>query len=132
MFTLRDVLFAFIWIAVLVLAGRFVKQKVPAIQALYLPESIVAGVLALLLGPQVLGAIATAVGGEETLLSGGLFAEPIRAVWSQSSGVFINIVFAALFLGESIPGVRSIWRKAAPQVVFGHRWPGGSMSSGLW
>jgi len=119
MFTLRDVLFAFIWIAVLVLAGRFVKQKVPAIQALYLPESIVAGVLALLLGPQVLGAIATAVGGEETLLSGGLFAEPIRAVWSQSSGVFINIVFAALFLGESIPGVRSIWRKAAPQVVFG-------------
>lgn len=50
MFTLRDVFFAFILIALLVLAGRYVKQKVRWIQRLYLPESIVAGVLALLLG----------------------------------------------------------------------------------
>ncbi len=26
----------------------------------------------------------------------------MRALWSQSSGVFINIIFAALFLGENI------------------------------
>lgn len=119
MFTLRDVFFAFVWIALLVLAGRFVKQKVRWIQVLYLPESIVAGALALILGPQVLGAIATAFAGDETLLSQGLFTEPIRAVWSQSAGVFINIVFAALFLGEVIPSPQEIWRKAAPQVVFG-------------
>ncbi|MEL7493900.1 MAG: sodium:glutamate symporter, partial [Cyanobacteria bacterium J06554_11] len=34
-------------------------------------------------------------------------------------GIFINIVFAALFLGEVIPSPKQIWRKAAPQVVFG-------------
>lgn len=119
MFTLRDVFFAFIWIALLVLAGRFVKQKMGWIQRLYLPESIVAGALALLLGPQVLGAIALATAGEGSLLSQGLFPEAIRTVWAQSPGVFINIVFAALFLGESIPNLREIWRKAAPQVVFG-------------
>lgn len=119
MFTLKDVFFAFVWIALLILAGRIVKQKVGWIQRLYLPESIVAGVLALLLGPQVLGAIATAITGEGSLLSEGLFSEPIRAVWSQSPGIFINIVFAALFLGEVIPSPKQIWRKAAPQVVFG-------------
>jgi ESS family glutamate:Na+ symporter len=119
MFTLRDVFFAFIWIALLVLVGRYLKHKIRWIQQLHLPESIVAGALALLLGPQVLGAIMTAIGGEGALLSGGLFAEPIRTVWSQSPGIFINIVFAALFLGETIPSPRSIWRKAAPQVVFG-------------
>ncbi len=119
MFTLRDVFFAFIWIALLVLAGRFIKQRVRWIRRLYLPESIVAGVLALLLGPQVLGAIATRFAGDGTLLSEGVIPEAIRAIWSQSPGIFINIVFAALFLGETIPSPKQIWRKAAPQVVFG-------------
>ena len=116
---LREVFFAFIWIALLILAGRMIKQKIGWIQRLYLPESIVAGFLALILGPQVLGAIVTAVGGDGTWLSDGLFTEPIRDIWSQSPGVFINVVFAALFLGEVIPNPASIWRKAAPQVVFG-------------
>ncbi|MEO0854145.1 MAG: sodium/glutamate symporter, partial [Cyanobacteria bacterium J06648_11] len=119
MFTLRDVFFAFVMVALLILAGRFIKQKTGWIQRLFLPESIVAGFLALVLGPQVLGAIANSTLGTESFLSGGLFSEPIRTVWSQSPGVFINIVFAALFLGESIPNPRDIWNKAAPQVVFG-------------
>lgn len=116
---LQEVFFAFIWIALLILGGRIIKQRVRWIQRLYLPESIVAGALALILGPQVLGSIATAIGGDGTLLSGGLFTEAIREVWSQSPGIFINIVFAALFLGEVIPNPGAIWRKAAPQVVFG-------------
>jgi ESS family glutamate:Na+ symporter len=118
-FNLRTVLFAFVILALLLLLGRFIKQRFRWIQRLYLPASIVAGVLALLLGPEVLGAIAAALFGPDTLLAGGLFAEDIRAVWSQSPGVFINIVFAALFLGETIPAPRDIWHKAAPQVVFG-------------
>lgn len=119
MFNLRDVFFAFITIAILVLVGRYIKQKVRWLQRLYLPESIVAGALALLLGPQVLGAIAAAIGGTEAPLATGLFPEAMRAVWSQSPSIFINVVFAALFLGETIPGPRDIWNKAAPQVVFG-------------
>jgi glutamate:Na+ symporter, ESS family len=118
-FTLRDVFFAFINIAILVLVGRYIKQKVHWLQRLYLPESVIAGVLALILGPQVLGAIATAVGGTEATFAEGLFPEAIRTVWSQSPGIFINIVFAALFLGETIPPPRQIWRSAAPQVIFG-------------
>lgn len=119
MFTLRDVFFAFVWIALLVLAGRLIKQRIGWIRRLYLPESIVAGALALILGPQVLGAIATSISGEGTALSSGVFPEEIRTIWSQSPGIFINIVFAALFLGEVIPSPKQIWRRAAPQVVFG-------------
>ncbi len=119
MFTLKDAFFAFTFVAILILIGRFIKQKVRWIQKLYLPESIVAGVVALLLGPEVLGAIARSVSGANAPLSNGLFSESIRLVWSQSPGVFINIVFAALFLGESIPTLKDIWKKAAPQVVFG-------------
>ena len=119
MFNLRDVFFGFIMIALLILAGRFIKQRASWIQRLYLPESIVAGILGLIIGPQVLGAIATLFLGPDSILSDGLLSEPIRTVWSQAPGIFINIVFAALFLGESIPGPRDIWNKAAPQVVFG-------------
>lgn len=119
MFTLKDVFFAYILMALLILAGRYVKQKIRWIQRLYLPESIVAGALALILGPQILGMIMTGIAGENAPIAGGLFTEPIRTVWSQSPSVFINIVFAALFLGERIPNPRAIWRKAAPQVVFG-------------
>ncbi|MBE9061281.1 sodium/glutamate symporter [cf. Phormidesmis sp. LEGE 11477] len=119
MLSLRDIFFAFIWIALLILAGRIIKNKVGWIQRLYLPESIVAGALALLLGPQVLGLIVTAIAGEGALLSEGLFSEPIREAWSSAPGIFINIVFAALFLGEVIPSPKQIWRRAAPQVIFG-------------
>lgn len=119
MFNLRTVMFAFVVLALLLLAGRYVKHQSRWCQRLYLPASIVAGVIALLLGPEVLGAVVTAIAGEDALLAGGLFAPDILMVWSQAPGVFINIVFAALFLGETIPAPADIWRKAAPQVVFG-------------
>ena len=119
MFTLKDVFFALVIIGLLVLIGRFIQQKLVWLQQLYLPESVIAGVIALILGPEVLGAIASSAAGENSLIAQGLFSQPIREVWRQSPGVFINIVFAALFLGESIPKPKEIWQKAAPQVVFG-------------
>ena len=126
-FTLQDAFYAFVIIALLILIGRFVRQKVPLFQTLYIPSSIVAGGIALLLGPEVFGAIA----GSNSLLGGGLFSEPIRLVWSQSPGVFINVVFAALFLGETIPSPIEIWRKAAPQVAFGQTIAWGQYVVGL-
>lgn len=120
MFTLLNVLFAFIVVGILLIIARLIKQKIKLFQTLYLPESIIAGVLALLLGSGALGAIAVATGASpDSYLAGGLFPEEMREVWSQAPGVFINIVFAALFLGEHIPNPRDIWRKTAPQVAFG-------------
>ena len=120
MFNLLNVLFAFIVVGILLLIARFIKHKIRLFQTLYLPESIVAGAIALLLGSGALGAIALGLGANpDSYIAGGLFPEEMRTVWSQAPGVFINIVFAALFLGEHIPNPKDIWRKTAPQVAFG-------------
>lgn len=120
MFNLKDVFFAFTLIAILLLVGRWLKHKIQFFQQIYLPSSIIAGGLALCLGPQVLGIIVSHLGYQGSYLAeNGLFPEAMRTVWKQSPSIFINIVFAALFLGEIIPSPKDIWRKAAPQVAFG-------------
>ncbi|PPT07464.1 Sodium/glutamate symporter [Geitlerinema sp. FC II] len=126
-FDLQDAFFAFVIVGLLILAGRSIRQKLKILRILYIPSSIVAGVLALLLGPQVLGQWFD----PDSLLGGGLFSEDVRNVWSQSPGVFINVVFAALFLGETLPSPRDIWRKAAPQVAFGQSLAWGQYVVGL-
>ncbi len=40
-------------------------------------------------------------------------------MWSQLPVILINVVFAALFLGKPIPGIRKVWELAGPQVAFG-------------
>ncbi len=120
MFNLLNVLFAFIVVGVLLIIARVIKQKIRLFQTLYIPESIIAGAIALLLGTGALGAIALSMGASpDSYIAGGLFPEEMQEVWSQAPGVFINIVFAALFLGEHIPNPKEIWRKTAPQVAFG-------------
>ena len=132
MFTLLNVLFAFIMVGILLLVARFVKHKIKIFQTLYLPESIIAGAIALILGPGILGAIAVATGASpDSYIASGLFPEEMRTVWSQSPGVFINIVFAALFLGEYIPNPKDIWRKTAPQVALGQSIAWGQYTLGI-
>jgi len=118
MFKLITVFWAFIFLGVLLLLGRIVRQRWPLMQALYMPSSVIAGVIGLLLGPAVLGAIAGRISPDSAWVN-GMFAEDIREVWRQSPSIFINIVFACLFLGEVIPSPREIWQKASPQVAFG-------------
>ena len=118
MFDLLNVFFAFIILAILLLVAVYIKQKVPILQRLYLPESIIAGAIALILGTEVLGKIALQITPNSELIN-GLFPETMQQIWLQCPPVFINIVFAALFLGEKIPNPQDIWRKTAPQVAFG-------------
>ncbi|MBW4545362.1 MAG: sodium:glutamate symporter [Symplocastrum torsivum CPER-KK1] len=127
----QDVFLAFVLLGFLILVGRLIRQSIPLLQALFLPSSIVAGVVALLLGPSALGAIASSVAGKEFFLANGIFPPEVQAVWSAVPGVFINIVFAAIFLGEFIPSPREIWRVAAPQVAFGQTIAWGQYVVGL-
>ena len=119
MFQLIDVFWAYTLIAILILIGRFIRQRIGLFKSLFIPSSVVAGVIALLLGPSALGAIIKATVGADSALVNGIFPEAILTVWSKSPGVFINIVFATLFLGQIIPGWGQIWRQASPQAAFG-------------
>ncbi|MBV6628256.1 MAG: sodium:glutamate symporter [Rivularia sp. (in: Bacteria)] len=119
MFQLIDVFWAYTLIAILILVGRFIRQRVNILKSLFIPSSVVAGVIALLLGPSALGAVIKNTVGANSDLVNGIFPEAILTVWSKSPGIFINIVFATLFLGQIIPGWRTIWQQASPQAAFG-------------
>lgn len=116
--TLAEVAYAFLLIGMLLLAGKFLRRWIKPFQSLYLPSSILAGVLGLLLGPQVLGAVAGRLAGEDTLAN-GLWNDAVLGVWSSLPGLLISMVFAGLFIGKAIPGMGTIWRNAGPMVTHG-------------
>jgi glutamate:Na+ symporter, ESS family len=132
-----DVFWAIILLALLLIAARIIRQRTRVFRRFFIPSSLIAGALGLLLGPQVLG---TAVrwlrsvvdeGILPELLERGLFPDTVLHVWSTVPGLLINVVFAALLLGKPIPGIRTVWRTAGPQVVVGQSIAWGQYVVGL-
>ncbi|GAA0358299.1 sodium/glutamate symporter [Alkalibacterium iburiense] len=112
--------FSFLIIGVFLLLGKLIRFKTKWLRRLFLPSSIIGGFLALIVGPQVLGRITSTVLNEGSFFYNGLIPEFILDAWSPLPGMFINIVFAALFLGQTVPSVKKIWNNAGPQIVMGH------------
>ncbi len=114
-----DVFWGLIIIGLFLVVARMLKARITIFESLFIPSSIIAGFLVLLLGAQGLGWVVTNVFGAGHGLANGLFPERLVAVWRGLPGLLISVVFAALFLGKPIPGIREIWMRAGPQVVFG-------------
>jgi ESS family glutamate:Na+ symporter len=70
-------------------------------------------------GPEVLGAVATAVGGGDAPLAGGLWPAECLSTWSALPRLLISVVCATLFLGVRIPRPRTVARSAGPQLALG-------------
>jgi glutamate:Na+ symporter, ESS family len=102
----------------LLLVGKFVRVGSRITQKLFLPSSIIAGGIALLLGPDVLGNVAGAVG-FDGFADGGLFGEDVLEVWESLPDLLISVVFATLFLGTRIPKVTEVGHLAGPQLSLG-------------
>ena len=122
--------FALILLAALFLVGRWLRVRVRWIQKIFLPSSIIAGFLALLAGPQVLGRLGEAAG-VGWLADGGVFTPEILEVWATLPSLLISVVFATLFLGASIPGPRRVARLAGPQLSVGLAFGSGQYVVGL-
>ena len=101
---LFDVLIAFVALSLLLLLATALRQRLPLLRRSGLPEALVAGLLGLAIGP---------------FSPLRLFPESVYTVWSQTPGVLINVVFASLFLGQSLPSRRVVWQRAASQTAFG-------------
>lgn len=114
-----NLFWGFIVIGVFLIVARMIKSRVPLFQRLFIPSSILAGFLILMLGTQVLGKLVESFADSTHPLASGLFPSDLVAVWRGLPGLLISIVFAALFLGKPIPSLRDIWMRAGPQVVFG-------------
>jgi len=97
---------SFISLCVLVWVGHLLRMKVRLLGRLYLPSSVVAGLIGLI----VIQCFRAA---------GAPLPAAVTAGWGELPGFLITIVFACLFLGMAIPGVRTIWRHAGPQLAYG-------------
>ncbi len=95
---------SFIGICVLLFLGKWIRTQIPILQRLYLPASVIGGVIGLV-ALQIIGSSDFAVGW--------------TAGWSKLPGFLINIVFASLFLGVAIPSLSRSWKIAGPQLAYG-------------
>ncbi|NHD15593.1 MULTISPECIES: sodium/glutamate symporter [unclassified Actinopolyspora] len=122
--------FALLLLGVLLLVAKLVRVKWRLAQKLFLPGSIIGGGIALLLGPDVFGNIAAALG-TDRFTEGGLFGGEVQQVWSELPGLLISVVFAGLFLGRRMPKAREAGRLAGPQIAFGLTLSSGQYVLGL-
>jgi glutamate:Na+ symporter, ESS family len=106
-------------LGLLLVLAKGVRVRSRLAQRLFLPSSIIGGALALLVGDEVLGSVARAVGGEDAPLAGGLWPEEVLQVWAELPALLISVVFATLFLGKRIPRPREVADLGGPQLMLG-------------
>jgi len=100
---LTGVFFSLCILLLFLLAGKILRAKVVLFQRIFLPASIIGGFLALLFGPYLIDVL----------------PDFLYDTWSQIPGLLINIVFATLFLGVMIPGIKTMWAQGGSQLCFG-------------
>ncbi|MDR8018304.1 sodium/glutamate symporter [Nesterenkonia aerolata] len=122
--------FAIVLLATVMLIGKYLRVKVPFVQKLLLPSSIVAGFIGLFLGPEIAGRIGAALD-VDWLADGGFFTEDIVELWSTLPGLLISVVFATLFLGSSLPSPKRVAKLAGPQLSIGIAYGSGQYVVGL-
>jgi ESS family glutamate:Na+ symporter len=81
--------------------GYWLRRKLVVLQRLFLPASVIAGLLGLLIF-QLLEVPAE-----------------VSAGWNKLPGQLINIVFACLFLGTALPTVSKVWKSSSRQLAYG-------------
>lgn len=112
-------LYSFIGLSILLALGKFLRVKIKFIQKLYLPSAIVAGVIGLV-SIQLLNSFGYTD-----------FTTKWTNGWGSLPGFLINIVFAALFLGVKLPSIKTVWKKAGPQLAYGQIVVWGQYAVGL-
>ncbi len=122
--------FTILLISVGLVVAKLIRIKFNIFSKYFLPSSVIAGFIFLLLGPSVLGPILTNFDRFENA-EYGIFTGPVIEVMSSLPGLLISVIFAALFLGKKIPNVKEIWMTAGPQVSFGQTVAWGQYVFGL-
>lgn len=100
-------------IATLLLIGAvivgYILARLPLIRRLFIPTSLAAGLVLLVMGPQIAGRYFPA------FQIPGEFYE----MWKVLPKYMITLVFAGLFLGKPLLSFKKMWQLAGPQVAFG-------------
>ena len=100
----------FIGICILLWIGHWLRMRIKLLQKLYLPSCVIAGVIGLII-VQILRNANT-----PELTD---FVNTWTAGWGKLPSFLINIVFACLFLGVTLPKISTLWNRAGPQLAYG-------------
>ena len=88
-------------LSVLLVAGKILRVQIPLLQKLYLPSSIVGGLLGLVL----ISCFREHV------------PEELTDEMRRMPGFLINVIFATLFLGGGVPKIRNLAASVLPQLT---------------
>ena len=94
---------SFCMLSLLLIIGKVLRAKITLLQKLYLPSSVIAGILGLII---------------ISIFKSHIPPDWIMG-WNKLPGILINVVFATLFLGVVIPSLSTIWKKSGPQLAYG-------------
>jgi len=101
-----NIAISFCFLCALVLVGSYLRMRVSIFHKLYIPSPVIAGLIGLII-----------------IQSSSQLNIPLpnacTAGWSKIPGLFINIVFACLFLGVKLPPLREIGKRAGMQLAYG-------------
>lgn len=102
-------------LSLLLVCGKILRTLIPLFQKLYLPSSVIGGLLGLILFT-VLG-------------------DKIPSEWSNAikkiPGFMINVIFASLFLGAVTPKLKTVFKTSFPQICMGQLLAWGQYTIGL-
>ena len=93
----------FCLLSLLLVIGKILRVSIPLLQRIYLPSSVIGGLLGLILFQ----------------CFPNLFDAGVVAGISKLPGFLINVVFASLFLGVVTPPLKKVFTQAFPFLCFG-------------
>jgi len=91
------------------LLGKLIRVRIETLQYLLLPSAAIGGLLAMAVSPYTLGGIID-------------YPELIVDIYDnfQEISIFLlNFVFAGMFIGRKIPGLKKSFSEAGPQILLG-------------
>jgi ESS family glutamate:Na+ symporter len=102
--TLQGLIFEIALLGVLLFVATLLRLKIPFLKKCFIPASLIAGIIGLILGPHVLK----------------LLPPETVATWGAMSTRLIEIIFATMLLGVDTPNLGKAFNRAGPQVIFAY------------
>lgn len=110
---LSTILVDLIVISLFLVLGTVIRARVRLLQRFIIPASVIGGIIGLIFGKNVLGII------------------PMSDFYTQLANVGIDVVFAGLFIGKVIPGLRALGKTAGAQTAYAYFNGFGQIAIGL-
>ena len=129
-----QIVLSFSTLCILLVIGKLLRVKIKLFQKLYLPASVIGGLVGLIVIQTLHTMKPQSVTGGWTdylITCSDFISNQATLGWNILPGFLINIVFAALFLGVFIPPIKKIWGIAGPQLAYGQIVAWGQYSVGV-